>query len=58
MRIFPDNLKFVSVRIENFLDRIHDPPDKKRIDAAVFIWHRNETRSLAIADLIWYSAGE
>jgi len=32
--IFPENLKFFSVRIENFLDRIHDPQISKRIDAA------------------------
>ena len=24
----------------------------------ILTWHRNETRTLAIADLIWYSAGE
>ena len=24
----------------------------------ILTWHRNETRSLAIADWIWYSAGE
>ena len=29
MKFFPENLKLFSVRIENFLDRIHDPPDLK-----------------------------
>jgi len=24
----------------------------------ILTWHRNETKSLAIADWIWYSAGE
>ena len=32
--IVPENLKFFPVRIENFLNRIHDPQDSKRIDAA------------------------
>jgi len=25
---------------------------------AALTWHRNETRSMAIEDLFWYSAGE
>jgi len=25
---------------------------------SILTWHRNKTRSLAIADLIWYSFGE
>jgi len=28
------------------------------IVSAFLTWHQNEMRSLAIADLIWYSAGE
>jgi len=28
------------------------------LPSRILTWHRNETRSLAIADLILYSAGE
>jgi len=52
--IFHENRKFLSVGIENFCDRIHDPQTSNQIDAAAIVYPPWPHQSLEFPDFNWF----